>query len=311
MQRRHRWRNRLHSALLLGGMAALLAGCGWILFGAGGALWILVGSIAGFALGPQVSPAWLMRAYGARLLDRTAFPEGVALVEALAARAGLRRAPSLHYLPSRMLNAFAVGRGEDAAIAVTDGMLRTLDRRELTGVLAHEIAHVRNGDLWIMGVADAMSRLTGLLSYAGLLLALFALPLALLGMPLLPLAGGLLLIAAPTIGSLLQLALSRSREYDADLAAVELTGDPLGLASALGKLERLQGRYWEEILLPGRRMPQPSLLRTHPPSEQRIARLMALAGMERAGPALPRQPVAPRWPVVTAPPRFRRSGLWY
>ena len=98
------------------------------------------------------------------------------------------------------------------------------------------------------------------------------------------------------------------------------TGTQLAWQEPLGRSHMLSphmvcgdfdGDGAEEILLPGRRMPQPSLLRTHPPSEQRIARLMALAGMERAGPALPRQPVAPRWPVVTAPPRFRRSGLWY
>jgi heat shock protein HtpX len=86
----------------------------------------------------------------------------------------------------------------------------------------------------------------------------------------------LVLIFAPTVGGMLQLALSRTREFDADLGAAMLTGDPDGLASALAKLERAQGRLWEGMMLPGGRIPDPSVLRTHPPTRERIARLMRL-----------------------------------
>ena len=86
----------------------------------------------------------------------------------------------------------------------------------------------------------------------------------------------LVLIAAPTVGGLLQMALSRTREFDADLGAAMLTGDPDGLASALRKLERAHGKLWEGLMLPGGRIPDPSVLRTHPHTEERVARLMAL-----------------------------------
>ena len=86
----------------------------------------------------------------------------------------------------------------------------------------------------------------------------------------------LVLLAAPTVGGLLQMALSRTREFDADLGAAMLTGDPDGLASALQKLERVQGRRWENMFLPGGRTPDPSVLRTHPLTADRIARLKAL-----------------------------------
>src|SRR5690606_36483706 len=116
----------------------------------------------------------------------------------------------------------------------------------------------------------------------------------------------LVLMAAPTLGGLLQMALSRTREFDADLGAVMLTGDPDGLASALHRLERHQGRLWEGLMLPGGRVPNPSVLRTHPATEQRIQRLMALktppGGRDRisfpadrgTGRPLPRPSLMPR-----------------
>ena len=123
----------------------------------------------------------------------------------------------------------------------------------------------------------------------------------------------LVLIVAPHLGALLQLALSRTRELDADLDAAGLTGDPLGLAAALAKLEQQHARLWESLMLPGRRLPEPSLLRTHPPTEERIRRLLALAGAELA-------PPEPRPELILLPdhlrprhaaPRWRMSGLWY
>jgi heat shock protein HtpX len=292
-------------------MTLILAVCAVTLWGGAGVLWALVAVVAGLLLAPAVSPDWVMRLYGARRLDAYDLPDGVRLVAELARRAGLRAPPALHYVPSPLMNAFAVGRPDHAAIAMTDGLLRRLSVRELAGVLAHEVSHVRNDDLWIMGLADMLSRLTSMMSWLGQLLLIVNLPLLMTGAAVVPWLTVIVLIFAPTLMSLLQLALSRAREYDADLDAAGLTGDPRGLASALAKLERQQGRYWEEIFLPGRRMPDPSLLRTHPPTEERIRRLLELYEPE----AVPLSPAAPRLPAwASGPPsrpRWHGPGFWY
>ena len=308
----HKRRNLLHSALLLGGMAGILLLSSWSLWGFEIALWAMAGGLLGFLFAPTVAPDWVMRAYRARPVDRQTFPEGARLVEELSRRAGLAAVPRLYILPSATLNAFAVGNRRQAAIAVTVGLLRTLEWREFAGVLAHELSHVRNNDLWLMGLADMMSRLTSLLATIGIVLAVASLPLVLFGHAPVPFLTLLILLTAPVVGSLLQLALSRAREFDADLEAATLTRDPAGLAAALDKLDHYQGRYWEEILLPGRRMPEPSLLRTHPPTKERVERLLSLLG-EAESASWPEGPVHGRLPPALAAgqPRFRASGYWY
>jgi heat shock protein HtpX len=161
-----------------------------------------------------------------------------------------------------------------------------------------------------------MTRFTQMLAYLAVFLAIFNLPAFLLGDAEISFWGLLLLYLAPTAGSLIQLALSRTREYDADLEGASLTGDPASLASALEKLERYQGRFWEDMMLPipGRRIPQPSLLRSHPLTADRIARLRALEGR----PLLP-QISAPHEPAqldtnpraVAMRPRYRWTGVWF
>lgn len=274
--RRHKRRNRVQSALLLGGMAALLAACGWSLAGAGGVLWAFFAGGAGLLFAPRLSPEIALRLYGARPIHPAEMPELFVPLARIAARAGLPRPPRLHYVPSRMMNAFAVGRPEDAAIAVTDGLLRRLTLRELVGVLAHEVSHIRNDDLWIMGLADVIGRLTGAMSMAGMVLLLANLPLLLIGAVAVPWLLVALLVLAPALGGLLQLALSRTREFDADLDAAGLTGDPRGLASALAKLERYQGGLLETLFLPGRRIPDP-LAAAHPSGHAGADRAPALA----------------------------------
>lgn len=190
-----------------------------------------------------MAPGWVMRAYRARPLDRQSFREGVALLEELAARAGLDHVPKRHLLPSATLNAFAVSSSREAAIGITAALLRTLDIRELAAVLAHDLSHVRNNDVWLMALADTMSRLTSFMANIGLVLGLISLPLLLLGIAPVPLSTLAILILAPTTGSPLQLALSRAREFDADLEAATLTRDPAGLASAQQKLDRYQGAF--------------------------------------------------------------------
>jgi heat shock protein HtpX len=215
-------------------------------------------------------------------------------------------------------NAFALGSRSRPYVAVTDCLLRRLDPRELAGVLAHEISHIRSNDLRVMGLADMLSRGTRMLSWIGQLLLIINLPLMLTGQVMVPWLAILVLLVAPTASALLQLALSRTRELDADLNAVRLTGDPRGLARALARLEQLKGGILSRILLPERGNPEPSLLRTHPVTEQRIRRLLELDEARQPHPAVLRHPVPegpgllPAMPRarMTAP-RWRVSGLWY
>lgn len=316
-RRRHKIRNIVHSLLLLAGMVAILGVSAFAIWGPDGVVWAILGGGLGFLLSPNVPPEWVMRLYGAIPIRPRDAPELHELVAMLARRAELDRPPRVFWVPSPVLNAFAVGSPTNAAIAVTDALLRTLTFRELAGVLAHEISHIRNNDLWIMQLADVMSRFTSLLSWLGQLLLILNLPLMLTGHAAISWLAVLVLIFAPTIMALLQLALSRAREFDADLDAAGLTGDPAGLASALGKLERYQGRFWEEIFLPGRRIPEPSLLRTHPPTEERIRRLLSLYEAQPAHDierriSLPERLALPgQFAPAGGRPRFRRMGVWY
>ncbi|NOZ37230.1 MAG: M48 family metalloprotease, partial [Gammaproteobacteria bacterium] len=187
--------------------------------------------------------------------------------------------------------------------------------RETIGVLAHEISHIQNNDMWVMGIADMFSRLTSMLSLFGQLLLLLNLPLIIFSAVSINWMAILILIFAPSLSALAQLGLSRTREYDADLNAARLTGDPEGLARALLKIERQQGSFMERIFLPGRRIPDPSLLRTHPPTDERVRRLMelrhdsAVASMNL--PARGFMPDAFLEHSAQRPPRWHINGLWH
>jgi heat shock protein HtpX len=307
--RRHRRRNRLQAVALGGGIAAVAGLAGWVVAGTTGLIWTALMVVLLLAFRPRIPPKAVLRMYGAQPLPVAAAPDLHRLVSALAARAGLPRAPQLHYVPSTMLNAFAVGDPDDAVIGVTDGILRGLTGRELAGVLAHEISHIRANDLWIMTLADTIGRLTHGLAYVGLLLLLLGAPLLAAGHAW-PMVLATLLALLPTVVTLLQLALSRAREYDADLEAARLTGDPDALADALQRLERREGRIWERILVPHRRTPDPLLLRTHPPTEERVRRLRALVPEARQrlpGTGTPYLPDGYR--RVTAPRQLRYPGI--
>lgn len=306
--RRHRWLNTVHTWLLAGGSLLLLAVTAFVFAGPFGVVVALAfGAFAVAAIG-RVSPQMVLTMYKAQPVGRAEFPAGVAIVEELARRAGLPAVPQLHVVPSRMMNAFAVGRRDGSAIAITDALARRLSQRELAGVLAHEISHIAHEDLRVMAFADVVARYTSIMSTIGI----FSLLLNLAGLaggyaePV-PWLGVIVLIVAPTIGGLLQLALSRTREFDADLGAAMLTGDPDGLASALQKLEREQGRMWEQMMLPGNRNPQPSALRSHPPTDQRVARLMRLKG--HAGTPLPPDATVLQPAALARPPQRRRTAI--
>ena len=310
----HKWRNIAHSAVLIIGMALIFGACAWSLWGAEGVLWAFVGMVMALVFSPSLPPGLVLQMYRARPLPPAAFPEGRAILRYLADKAALPVVPQLYYLPSTLLNAFAVGGSRSASIALTDGMLRCLTLREINGVLAHEVSHIANKDLWIMNLTDVMSRITAMMSYLGMFLFVMNLPLVVAGMATVPWLLVILLVLAPTIMGLLQLALSRTREFDADLDAAKLTGDPMGLASALAKLERYQGRVWENILLPGQRIPEPSLPRTHPPTDERVRRLMALkepASAPRVSRPSEFVQLPADFPIVRGAPRWRRFGIWY
>ncbi|WP_107989040.1 zinc metalloprotease HtpX [Breoghania corrubedonensis] len=315
VRRQHKLLNLLHTWLLAGGSLMLLAVCAWALAGLEGVVWVTIGGALSLYFASNVSPKFVLKLYRARRLPEHVFPEGHDIIRELSVRADLPAAPELYFVPSRMLNAFTVGGREDAVVCVTDGLLRQLSLREFAGVMAHELSHVANGDIRVMALADVVSRMTSSMSMIGLFVLLFNLPMLVSTGTGVPWLGILLLLAAPTVGGLLQLALSRTREYDADLDAVALTGDPEGLAAALVKLEKIQGRMWEAMTLPGSRIPEPSLLRTHPTTEERVRRIMELVPGAGGRDRYPDQKAKVGRSLVPSVgrPRMRVRGLghWY
>ena len=309
-------RNDLHALVLTAGLALITAISGWLLWSWTGVFAALAGVALIFYGAPRLPPAAIMRLYRARPIDPGHGGQIIHVVNVLSERAGLARAPTVYVIASMTANAFAAGTPQKAVIAVTEGLLRRLSLRELTGVLGHELSHIVNNDLPVMGLADVMTRCSQALSYLAVFLAVFHLPGLLLGDSDVSLSALLLLYLAPTLSSLLQLSLARAREFDADLFGASLTGDPAGLASALQRTERLQGTLWEDMMLPvpGRRIPVPSVLRTHPPTEARIRRLRVLEHTH-----LPPPIEVPEEPMVslaglgpgTMRPRLRFPGVWF
>lgn len=316
VRRQRKLLNTLHTWLLAGGSLLLLGVCALALAGPEGVVWAALGGAVSLFAATHVSPKMVLRLYRARPLPDQVFADGHRVMRVIADRAGLPVTPQLYLVPSKMMNAFAVGRREEAVICVTDGLLRGLTLREFAGVMAHEMSHIANGDIRVMALADVVSRMTSTMSTVGIFMVLFHLPTLMReGGAGVPWVGIGLLMIAPTIGGLLQLALSRTREYDADLDAVSLTGDPEGLATALLKLEKAEGRMWEAMTLPGSRLPDPSLLRTHPKTEERVRRILELAphddiramlsgGKPRLGRSIVPSLGRPRF-------RARGMGLWY
>ncbi|MGE0237338.1 MAG: zinc metalloprotease HtpX [Parvibaculaceae bacterium] len=310
LRRSHDVRNAVHTTILVAGSGLLLAVIAWTVLGWTGLVWAAgLGAFGLWSMG-RVSPKMVLGLYKARPLRPDELPDVHRVLGELARRAELPTVPQLHYVPSKILNAFAVGTPQESAIAVTDGLLRAMTMRQLAGILAHETAHIRSGDLKVMALADVLTRVTSTMAMVGLI----GIP-ALFGAGIdIPWLGILLLIFAPTLGGLLQLALSRTREYDADLDGAALTGDPAGLASALETLERRQGHIWEG-LFPAGRVPSPSLLRTHPATRDRVARLLALAGQTEPQIVVTSAKPEPG-PSIVPPIRnprihWQRMGIWY
>jgi heat shock protein HtpX len=268
----HQTANHRSSALAIAGMTLLLAICGWIVGGTEGVHQALTGG-APRPNGPAIARETIFLWFGARLLRPAELPGLHNILANVCSRAGLSRLPDIYCLPAPGdMNAYALGGPDGAAIILTEGLLRRMTWDEIAGILAHEVAHIRNNDIWTMGWAATLHRSIEWTSLAGL---------ALLraqhgGMELSrPLAA--LLRAAPSIAQLLRLALSRTRELDADATALELTGDWQALIAALDKLERHHAGFPALSVAAARENGPMRLLRSHPATSERVGALLSLA----------------------------------
>ncbi|MFY8118979.1 MAG: zinc metalloprotease HtpX, partial [Roseateles sp.] len=231
------------------------------------------------------SDKMVLKMYNAREVDASTAPQFYAMVQELAAKAQLPM-PKVYIIDEAAPNAFATGRNpEHAAVAATTGIMRVLSERELRGVMAHELAHVKHRDILISTVSATMAGAISMLAN----FAMFFSPRDSEGRPANPIVGLLVAILAPIAASLIQMAISRAREFEADRGGAEISGDPRALASALDKIQRYaQGipmqaaeRHPETaqmmIMNPLSGGGLKGLFSTHPATEERIARLMALA----------------------------------
>ncbi|WP_169569651.1 zinc metalloprotease HtpX [Sneathiella limimaris] len=281
--------NFFKTGILIAGITALFLGVGFAVGGEGGMLIALVIAIAMNGFAYWNSDKMVLRMYGAREVSEADAPEFVGLVRQLAMRAELPM-PRVYIMENPQPNAFATGRNpENAAVAATTGLLNMMSREELAGVMAHELAHVRNRDTLIMTVTATIA---GAIS----MLANFALFFGGNRNNNLGIIGTLaMVILAPIAAMLVQMAISRTREYSADKAGGEICGNPEWLASALVKLQngasRIENVTAEQnpasaslfIINPLHGKGADNLFSTHPSTENRVARLMELAKSFRRG----------------------------
>ena len=274
--------------MLMAAMTALFMALGFMVAGRSGMLVALALAGAMNAWAWWNSDTMALRMHGAREVSEAEAPQLHAMVAALSARAGIPK-PRVHIIESPHANAFATGRSpEKGAIAVTSGLMRILDRDELEGVVAHELAHIRNRDTLIMTVTATIA---GAISMLGNFAMLFG---GSQDRPN-PLATLVALIVAPFAAMLVQMAISRTREYGADRAAAEISGKPLALASALAKLSNRAAQVPSDvanrdpavahlyIVHPAIGGGRDSLFSTHPDPANRIAALQAMAGPAGGG----------------------------
>ncbi|MGB0695910.1 MAG: M48 family metalloprotease [Rhodospirillaceae bacterium] len=265
-------RDRRQTALYVLVMLAIPTACGWFVASWEGAVLAMTLPLFLIWVSPRLSPNLIMRMEGAIAAQGWQYSALNALTLDLAAKADLKAAPQLYVHPSRMITAFAVGTDEDSAIALSRGALETLGRRELAGVLAHEIAHIAAEDSKLTVFSKLVYSTTSIASLVGLMLCV-VLSLADAGIYLpfwLPIAFAI----APICVNLLDLALSRQREFAADTKAVELTRDPWGLVRALDAIRHQERSILRRVI--GLAIPRgrSTWLRTHPPTEERIERLV-------------------------------------
>lgn len=261
-------------SLLLAAMTMLAVFCAWLVAGNAGIFLAIGIVVATLIYGQRLSPRAIMRLHRAVPLPAWRLPAVHAGLATLARRAGLGRAPEVYRLRRDDIAAFTVGNGDRSAIAVSDGALRHLPPRELGAVLAHEVAHVAAGDTAWMTLADVIARTTTSISLVGVVSGLILAMIS--GEIAIPLWAVMLLALAPMATGLLMSAFSREREFAADLAAARLTRDPAGLAAALARIEAATQGAWHVFLRSTRRRVAPSMLRSHPSTQDRIRRLLQL-----------------------------------
>jgi heat shock protein HtpX len=278
--------NTMKTALLMAGLTALLVAVGG-LWGRNGMMLFF-----GLAMVMNLVSYWfsdkiVLKMYGAKEVSESDSPVLYGITRDLAARANMPM-PKVYLIPSDALNAFATGRNpQHAAVAATHGIIRALSREELTGVMAHELSHVGNRDILIGTIAAAIAGAIGMIANMaqwGMIFGGFG------GRRDGEDRGGglgaiVMIIVAPIAAMLIQMAISRSREYEADASGAKLCGNPRWLASALRKLEAGSKHIPMDaspatahmfIVNPLRGGGFASLFSTHPPMEERIARLEAM-----------------------------------
>ncbi|MBX3680567.1 zinc metalloprotease HtpX [Cognatazoarcus halotolerans] len=277
--------NWVKTSILMAGIVALFGAVGGMLGGQQGMLIALV-----FAGGMNVWAYWfsdkmVLRMYNARQVDATSSPYLYNMVKELAGRAGLPM-PKVYVIDEAQPNAFATGRNpEHAAVAATTGIMQMLSERELRGVMAHELAHVRNRDILISTISATVAGAISSLAQFGMF---FGGSRDGEDRPN-PIVAIIIMILAPLAGMLIQMAISRTREFGADRGGAEISGDPQALASALAKIdayargipmhtadahpETAQMMIMNPLSGGGLR----GLFSTHPATEERIARLNAIA----------------------------------
>jgi len=277
--------NVMKTAILMAAITGLFMAVGALLGGQSGMVLAL-----GLALVMNFFSYWfsdklVLRMYNAQEVDETRAPQFVAMVRDLAARAELPM-PRVYLIQEDAPNAFATGRNpQNAAVAATTGILRALTERELRGVMAHELAHVKHRDILISTISATMAGAISMLANFAMLFGGRSED----GRPANPIVGLLVVILAPIAAALIQMAISRAREFEADRGGAEISGDPSALASALQKIHR----YAQGIPLEtAERHPETAqmmimnplsgggirgLFSTHPSTEERVERLLALA----------------------------------
>jgi heat shock protein HtpX len=277
--------NIMKTAILMAAITALFMAVGNLLGGNAG-MWIALVA----ALGMNFFSYWfsdklVLKMYNAREVDEHSAPRFVAMVRELATKAGIPM-PRVYLIDEEAPNAFATGRNPDhAAVAATTGILRVLSERELRGVMAHELAHVQHRDILISTISATMAGAISMLANIGLMFGGRDNE----GRPVNPLVGMMVAFLAPMAAALIQMAISRAREFEADRGGAEISGDPQALASALQKIQRYaQGVPMEAaerhpetaqmmIMNPLSGGGLRSLFSTHPATEERVERLLAMA----------------------------------
>ncbi len=277
--------NLMKTAILMAAITALFMAIGSLMGGQTGMMLALAVAVAMNFFSYWFSDKMVLKMYNAREVDASSAPQFYRMVQELAQRAGLPM-PRVYVIDEDAPNAFATGRNpEHAAVAATTGIMRVLSERELRGVMAHELAHVRHRDILISTVSATMA---GAIS----MLANFAMIFGgrdSEGRPANPLVGLLVALLAPLAASLIQMAISRSREFEADRGGAEISGDPRALASALEKIhayargipmaaaERHPETAQMMIMNPLSGGGLRGLFSTHPATEERVQRLLAMA----------------------------------